>query len=263
MFIRRGSAILRSPDPDPAAGGGGGGGEALTEAQTKAIGAIVNSAVTTHLSRIDFGAKVTESLGKVEWAKVLTEPLKTLIPQTDSGSGGGGDDDPSKGKGGGKGKGGDPALEQQLQKLATDLENERKARTLAEQATKDAETKRQLDRANAEVRNALQPKLRDDLLSVAVGHFGKSLKLDDKGNALLSVKKAPYKGAPEEDMDVPLAEGLPILLASVDMKPFLPPPGGGADPRRGGTPSAGGGRGAPALDSKDPADRVAARLVRG
>lgn len=258
MFIRRGSAILRSPDPDPGAGGGGGADSGFNEAQQAAIGKIVNSAISSHMGRIDFSAKVAEGLKAVKWGEVLAEPVKALLeqkPQAD-------DDDPAKpGKGGKASKGGDSALEAQLQKLAGDLETERAARKAAEMATTAAEQKRLLDGATTNFRNGLQPKLRPELLDVAVGHFGTALKVDDKGIALLRVKKAPYKGAPEEDMDVPLIEGLPILLASEGMKPFLPAPGGnnGNGGRKGGNP--GGGNGAPALDSKDPLERARARLA--
>lgn len=258
MFIQRGSAILRAPEPDPAAGTGG-GGEALTEVQQAAIGKIVNSAITSHLGRIDFGAKVAEGLKTVKWSEVLAEPMKALLEQTPgSGTGGGGDDDPSKagGKAGKVSK--DPAVEQQLKSLAEKLEASEKKAAAADQARAEAEQKRLLDGATTSFRNGLQSKLRPELLDVAVGHFGVGLKVDEKGNALYRVKKAPYKGAPEEDMDLPLVEALPILLANESMKPFLPAPGGDAL-RKGGNP--GGGPGATPADPKNPLDRVAARLA--
>lgn len=259
MFIQRGSAILRAPEGDNS---GGGGAATFTEEQQAAIGQIVNSAVTSQLKR-SLGPGIGEALKGVKWGEVLAEPFKALLEQNPgSGSGGGsGDDDPSKGgKGKGGDKGADSALQQQVQKLATDLENERKARAAAEEATRATEAKRLLDSATTAFRNGLQPNLRPELLDVAVGHFGSALKVSADGAPLLSVRKAPFKGAPEEDVDVPLAEGLQLLLTSEPMKPFLPPPGGDGSSRRGGAPSGTGG-GAPSLQSKDPNERVAARLA--
>ena len=40
------------------------------------------------------------------------------------------------------------------------------------------------------------------------------------------MKRAPYKGAPPVDEDLPLAEAIPLWLATDDVKPFLPAPGG-------------------------------------
>lgn len=251
------------PDNDPASGGGFSAG-GFSEEQQAAIGSIVNSAITNHLKR-SLGPQIAEALKATKWDEMLGPSVTGLIdkyledlPDPDAAPE---DDqaDPKSGKRPGK-RGADSAVEQQLQKLATDLENERKARSAAEQATKEAEQKRLMESANTAFRNALQPKLRADLLDVAVGHFGHALKVAEDGSPLLRVKRAPYKGAPEVDDDVALAEALPILLASESMKPFLPAPGADGTPRKGGSPSV-GGSGATALDSKDPADRVAARLA--
>lgn len=253
MFgIRRGSAILRAPEGGD--GSGGGAAEPFTEAQLAVIGQTVNSAVTSHLKRSLSGA-IAEGFGALKLNETIAAEVAKLAPAKPAD---GGDDDKTKGKGG---KGTDPAIEQQLKDLATKLETSESARIAADKARVDAEQKRLLDGAVTQFRNGLQPKLRGELLDVAVGHFGKELKLAEDGSPLIRVKRAPYKGAPEQDEDVPLAEGLPLLLASEGMKPFLPPPSGAAH-KGGGAPGPQGGYGgAPALDSKDPLDRVAARLA--
>jgi hypothetical protein len=257
MFgIRRGSAILRAAEGGDGGSGGGGATETFTEAQLAVIGQTVNSAITTHLKRSLPGA-VAEGFKSLNLGETIAAEVAKLAPAKPAE--GGGDDD--KGKGG-KGKSStDPAIEQQLKDLATKLEASENARIAADKARVDAEQKRLLDGAATQFRNGLQPKLRSELLDVAVGHFGKDLKLAEDGSPLIRVKRAPYKGAPEQDEDVPLAEGLPLLLASEGMKPFLPPPGG-ANHKGGGAPGPQGGYGgAPAIDSKDPLDRVAARLA--
>jgi hypothetical protein len=260
MFIRRGSAILRAPEPENT---GGGGTPAFTDEQQAAIGQIVNQAVTSQLKR-GLGPAIGEALKATKWDEVLAPSVNGLldkyldgVPNPDDGDG---DTDPAPKPGKtGKKSGNDSALEAQLQKLATELETERKARQAAETARTDAEQKRLLDGANTAFRNALQPKLRPDLLDVAVGHFGSGLKVGEDGSALLRVKKAPYKGAPEEDMDLPLGEALPILLAAENMKPFLPAPGAPSDPKRGGGPRDHHNPG-PAPTGNDPASKTIAQL---
>ncbi len=254
MFgIRRGGAILRAAEGSEG-GSGGGAAEPFTEAQLAVIGQTVNSAITTHLKRSLPGA-VAEGFKSLNLGETIAAEVAKLAPKPAEG---GVDEDGKKTKGKGNT---DPAIEQQLKDLATKLETSEQARIAADKARVDAEQKRLFDSASTQFRNGLQPKLRGELLDVAVGHFGKDLKLAEDGSPLIRVRRAPYKGAPEQDEDVPLAEGLPLLLASEGMKPFLPPPGGTGH-RSGGAPAPYGGHGgAPALDSKDPLDRVAARLA--
>src|SRR5690242_10435286 len=77
MFIRRGSAILRSPDPDPA---GGGGGEpppaAFTEDQLKAIGQVVNAAITSHKGRKP-EKSLAEELKAIDWKATLSPVIES------------------------------------------------------------------------------------------------------------------------------------------------------------------------------------------
>jgi hypothetical protein len=134
-------------------------------------------------------------------------------------------------------------LEQQLKDLATKLEQAEAARVAADKLRLETEQARRLDAANTAFRAALQPKLRPELLDVAVSHWGsvqQRLKLDEAGSPVLRVKRAPYKGAPEQDEDLPIAEAIPLLLASEEAKPFLPPPApmpgrGGAGPKQFGS----------------------------
>lgn len=242
------------PEGESGSGGGGAAAEPFTEAQLGVIGQTVNSAITAHLKRSLPGA-VTEGFKSLNLGETIAAEVAKLAPPKSAE----GDDDKGKGKGG---KGTDPAIEQQLKDLATKLETSENARIAADKARVDAEQKRLLDGASSQFRNGLQPKLRPELLDVAVGHFGRELKLAEDGSALIRVRRAPYKGAPEQDEDVPLAEGLPLLLASEGMKPFLPAPGGGgADQKRGGggpaRPAFGGNGGA---GPTDPASKTLAAL---
>lgn len=253
-ILKRGSAILRAPEGDP--NGGGTPPPLFSDEQQQAIGQIVNAAVTSQLKR-NLGPGIAEALKATKWEEILA-PTITALAGTQPGATGGSEEEEQKPKG----KKGSDAFEAQIQKLATELENERKARQAAEQARLDAEQKRLMDGATTQFRNALQPKLRPELLDVAVGHFGRDLKLGDDGSPLIRVKRAPYKGAPEEDADVPLSEGLSYLLGSEQIKPFLPAPGGGGtEPKRGGAPSrqsAGGG----SSTASDPASKTLAELER-
>lgn len=248
-----GSAILRATDTEPT--GGGGAAEPFTEAQLAVIGQTVNSAITGHLKRSLPGA-VAEGFKTLNIGQAIADEVAKLAPQKPTAS----DDDGDKGKAG-KGKV-DPAIEQQIKDLATKLETSEKLRVDADKARVDAEQRRLLDGANTQFRNALQPKLRGELLDVAVGHFGRDLKLAEDGTPLIRVKRAPYKGAPEQDEDVSLAEGLPILLATEGMKPFLPAPKGSDGPpsRGNGAPRSFGGNGGAA--PTDPASKTLAEFER-
>lgn len=267
MIWRYGSAILRDKangdGGDNGGGGGGKAGEPFTPEQLTALGTIVgqtvNSAVTNHMSR-NLGKGISEALKGLNWGEVLGPEIAKLAPK--------GDDSGGKGGGGtgaddGKGKaGGDPVLQQQLSKLAGELEKERQARQESDRLRLETENQRRVDQATTELRGLLQPKLRPELLDVflrdlTVGQ--KRLTVGEDGKATLKVKKAPYKGAPEQDEDLPLAEAVQLLLEREETKAFLPAPGGGPG-KRGGAPGT-GGAGAPKTDSKDPLDRVAARLA--
>lgn len=212
MFLRN-LFVVRSA----AEGGGDGGGEgpkALTEEDVgKVLGPMVNGAVMNHLKKA-LPAALAEALGGLNLDGKIGEAIAKLAPPPPQ-------DEP-------KGKAPkDDVLQRQIADLASKLEASERARADAERARADADAQRRHDAAVTEFRNAIAPKLRPELLGVAVSHWATvegRLKVGDDGVATLRVKRAPYKGAPEEEADLPLAEAIPALLSSEAAKPFLPAP---------------------------------------
>lgn len=187
----------------------------------EAIGKIVNAAVTSHLKRMIPNA-ITESLKTIDWGgtlgTIVDEKLKSFQPATSS-----------KDESGSEGAAGktDPAIEKQLRTLSEKLEASERRAAKAEEERQQIETQRQRDAAVGAFRSAVQAKVKPELLDVFVDHYTtKRLSLDEKGNPLFTVRKAPYKGAPEEDTKLTLDEAIPLLLSSKEASPFLPAPGG-------------------------------------
>lgn len=240
MSIWYRSALLRSPE-DGASGGGGGNGsgetpKALTEED---VGRIVNSAVTSQLKR-DLPKVVASALGELK----LDEKLAALAPKPIEKSDGDDGDGEGSGPGVHKTKFTEKDFKRQLQLLQDKLDAESKARQAAEQQRIEIETRSRQEAARHQFRSALDGKVLPSLLDVAVDYLGsRVLKLDESGNPILRVKKAPYKGAPPVDEDVPLTDGVQYLLASEDIKPFLPAKGGSQEDGRSGQrrPNASGG----------------------
>lgn len=239
MFIRRESAILRAPEGELPPGGGAGGSNdppgsgGLTEED---VGRIVNAAVTSQLKRM-LPQAVTEAIGGLKLGETINAQIKAAL-EASGGAGGGGDD--GGGKPGGKpAKTPDNEYERKLKELADKLEaTERKAQEEARLRSETEQARRQ-DAAMAQFRSALSSKLRPEMVDIALPHWAtvqQRLKVGDDGAALLRVKRAPYKGAPEVDEELPLPEAIPILLATEEAKLFMPPPGGGSN----GTPKPGG-----------------------
>ena len=224
LNIGRG-ALLREEAGDN--GADGGGGAATKPLNEEDVGKIVNSAVTSQLKRM-LAPSITEALAGLK----LDEKIASLIPKTAPPG------DSSKGDGDAGGTHGQistKALQQQLSALQEKLENEQKARAAAEQQRTEIELRSRTDSAKNAFRGHLAPKVKPDVLDVVVEHFSQRfLKLDASGNPTLTVKRAPYKGAPLTDEDLPLAEAIPFFLESEHLKPFLPAPGGDLENGRNG-----------------------------
>jgi len=225
-------------DPPPPA--------AITEED---VGRIVNSAVTSQLKRL-LPTAISEAIGGLKLDEQISAALAKIQPPPT--------DDKDKQKAGSK-----TDLEKRLEEMALKLEASEASRLAAEKQRIDTEQARKLDAANTALRAALQPKLRPELLEVAASHWGTvqgRLKLAEDGSPLLRVKRSPYKGAPEQDEDLPLADAIPYLLASEEAKAFLPAPGT-ADPTKGtrGPRAPGMPGGKP--NSDNPLERVSARLA--
>lgn len=181
------------------------------------VGRIVNAAVTSQLKRI-LPTAVTEALGAAKLPDLIAQQFAALK---------GADDGASDGEGQKAKPGTKSDLERTVQDLAAKLEASEKKTQAAEQARIETEQARKLDAATTAFRSSLSTKLRPELLDVAVTYWGsaqKRLTLSPDGEPMLRVKRAPYKGAPEADEDLPLAEAIPILLSSDEAKAFIPAP---------------------------------------
>lgn len=213
--------ILRAPEPDPAGGGSGEPKPIFSDEQLAAIGQTVNAAVTSHLKR---QPTLADQLKAVDWKAMLAPVVTELVPKVEP------DPDPKAKK-----PVADDATARQLKDLADKLEASEKRSIALEQARVDAEQQRAMDGAQHALRSALQPKVRGELLDLLVRDLTtqKALKLGENNAPILGVKRAPYKGAPEQDEDLPLSEAIPIWLASEGAKVFLPAPGTETPTRKG------------------------------
>ncbi len=237
MFLRQGSAILRAPEGDPAGGGDPGTGDntdtpAFTEAQQKAMGQLVNQAITSHLKR-ELPKTFADGLKGVNWKEILSPQLADLLPKTT----------PEDSEGGKPGKKpNETEQDRRIQQLATELENEKKSRVTAEQARQKAEQDRKIDNGKQKLRSALADKCAAGALDHAIDRLTvvqSRLSVDENGNALFRVRRPEYPGGSPVDVDLSLEDALPILLAEDDMKIYLAPPKGDSGGRNPGPRSNG------------------------
>lgn len=221
-----GSAILRVPEGGEGAAGAGGAGGAgagaggagekpMTAAEIQTlVGNTVNSAVTAQLKRT-IGPSIAEALKAVPWGEVLKPEIDKLKPET-----------PAAGAGaaGAEAKP-DPkfsALEGQFADLKKKYDASEAARLAAEQKSKD-------DKAFSDLRTALTPHVRPEALDIAAKNLflaEKRVTTDENGNALLTVRRAPFAGGAEEDVPLPLADGVKHWIGTPEGKFFAPAPGG-------------------------------------
>ena len=220
MFRPLGNGFLR----DKAGEGEAGGGDdktpkPLTEED---VGNIANSAVTAHLKKA-IPRAVSDAIAALKLDEQIGTAIAKLAPPAKpAGSEEGGSDD-------GSGRVTTKALQQQLTTLQEKLDASEKKSVELERQRIEIEQRSRFDAAKGSFRSAIQPKVRPELLDVLVDNVAtvqQKLKVDDAGQTTLTVKRAPYKGAPPVDEDLPLAEAIPLWLATDDVKPFLPAPGG-------------------------------------
>lgn len=226
-------------------GGGGDGGKGdpkggFTDEQIEALGKIVNSAATSQVKRL-LGPAVAEAIKGINWGEtlkldeVLDGKLAKILEDTDDDSGGKGGQQPAKP---------DPkiaALEARLADVTKKFETEAAERQKAvdEGRAKDAK---------AALRSALSPHVRPEALDLAVRDLfdaQKRVTLDENGNALIKVRRKDYAGV-EEDVDMPLSDGVGHWIKTTEGKFFAPAPNGGGEGPKGGQ---GPRRGSPQLGS--------------
>jgi hypothetical protein len=201
----------------------GGGSEpppVFTEDQTKAMGAIVNAAVTSQLKRT-LGPALTDAIGGLKLSETIAAEVAKLKPETPEPKH---SDKP------------DPkvsALEATVQELKQKLAADAEERKKLVEASRDKD-------GLAALKSALAPLVRPEALEIAARDLfvaQKRVSFDEQGNPLITVRKAAFAGGTEEDVQMPLSDGVQHWIKTPEGKFFAPAPSGGAqDPRGNGAP---------------------------
>jgi hypothetical protein len=224
---------------------------ALTELIAKTTAPIINSAVTSHLKRQpNIAEEIKKALTKEAIAPIFEELLENAPDDEDAGSG----------KGGSPPNRPDPAVEALKAKVAE------LTTTLTKQAeeTKSAQEAARNEKALGALKTALGSHVRPEALDIAASHLfvaQKRITFDEQGNPLFTVRRAQYPGAAEEDVSMPLADGVHHWIKSSEGKFFAPAPGAAAGapgapaPRRIAT----GGDGMPRYDQPATTDAEKSR----
>jgi hypothetical protein len=194
-------------------GGDGGSAEAakpLTEEDVgKLVNASVNAAVTSQLKRM-LAPAVTEAIGGLKLESKIAEAIKAAQPA-----------EPAPGALGDAPKP-DPrlsALESKYAELEKRYQAEQEARAEAEKKGRDAA-------ARAALKAALEPHISGTQLEVASRYLYDAqgvVTFDEDGTPLVKSKRAPMRGMPEEDVFLPIADGVNEWIKSEEAKIFLPP----------------------------------------
>ncbi len=182
------------------------------------INAQINAAVTGHLKRAM--AKQAE-----DFKTLIAEQLKSFKPAPPPPDESESKEKPSKA---------DPALAAMRQQM------EAMQASLAEANTKRerAEAKQREDKAFNELKDALKSKIRPEMVDMVAKNFfyaDKRVEFDEDGTALFRHRRQ-QPGLADEDVLMPLSEGVSAFLGSKDAAPFLPAPvpgGGNQQPNRG------------------------------
>jgi hypothetical protein len=192
--------------------------EADEAARNKAMQTMVHSAVATHLK--EALPKALEGL-KATMAEALApsigEAIKAQFAEHTKAN------PPADPKDKNKDAPPDPEF-LALQKRFDDSE---KLRVANEKRAEASEKQRRDDAAIAAVRAGFGSKVRPELLETlttaewARGRF----KFSDKGEVLMTVRRAPMAGLEEVDQDLPLKDGLDHWFRTKEAEPFLPAPG--------------------------------------
>lgn len=227
--------------PDDGNSGDGSGNEEsepFTDAQLKALGELVgtvaNRAATSHQKRAEVAAKEQADAINARLEKLSGAFEKLQSPPPD-------DDKPDGGSGRTTVKEVELRFQKQLQTLQEQLEASEGRYKAAEQLRAATELAHKRSVAMGQFRDAVAGKLNPDLMPAVEAVYANRVSIAENGDTLLRVRKAPSKGMPEEDMDLPLKEAVPVFVASDELRPYRPTQGGadGAQ-RRAPTVVAGG-----------------------
>ncbi len=178
----------------------------------------INSALTSHLKR--FAEKQLPALLTPMFESAL-KPLheKLAAPPAHS------DEDAGKSKGKDKVTPEMQALQAQLEDFKTKFATESAARAAAEKKSRD-------DKAQNELRAALQPHVKSELLDILSDHLyhrKSAIDFEDDGTPIFRSRKTNVYGE-DEEVRLPLKAGVEQFLKSADAKPFLPAPGSSSAP---------------------------------
>lgn len=205
-------------------GGGAEGGKAADEAPlTRAeVGALISGALKGEGKR-QIAAAVKDALDGLKLGETIASEVAKLKPA----------EPPEPKPGEGKPDPKIAALETKLAEVTDKLKAEAEARQKAveESRAKDA---------RAALRSALTPLVRPEALDIAVRDLfdaQKRVTLDESGNPLIRVRRKDYAGA-DEDVDMPIADGVGHWINTQEGKFFAPAPGvqSGAGPKGGNAP---------------------------
>lgn len=203
------------------------------------IGRAINAAVTSQLKRHLKDVVTKADLESVSAS--LVEKVTAALPKPE----------PDEGKKGGKQPGDDP----EVAKLRKDLEamkaQHAEATKRAQETERTAKVKETVAQIGTLLDGGLDPKLkvRGEYRDLLLEHFGGRVKVLDDGAVVVKSRRAPSKGLPEEDVDLPADEAVRDWFKSEKAKAYLPAPapGGGGDgkkprmlPRSGAQPAASG-----------------------
>lgn len=194
----------------------------LMEAQMAGLGNTINAAVTSQLKRVEpKHAEAVQAAVDAALAKQREEQEQQREEQ--QGKNGNAPND--------KNQNGQPhrdpeaekralALEKQVLALQKALEDGNTQRAAAEKRAREQGAQSRLSSALSKVKPEVK-----DLLAKAWQADGK-VTFDADGNPMLRVRKSPVKGLPEEDMELPLEEGVAHWLSTKEAEAYLPPPTG-------------------------------------
>jgi hypothetical protein len=204
--------------------GGGDPAKPFTDEQQAAIGAAISGALKSEGKRLvsaAVGEAVKAALGDLKIGEQIAAEVAKLKPEPPEPKPGDKKPDPEV-----------AALKAKLEEVTASLNNEAEERQKAVLLARD-------EKAMATLKSALAPLVRPEALEIAASHLfvaQKRVTFDEQGNPLLTVRKAPYAGQAEEDLPLPLADGVQHWVKSSEGKFFAPAPTGGGDTKGGGAP---------------------------
>lgn len=188
----------------------------LTQAQIDAINAAVSGQVKRALKDVVTKSDLDTLSGS------LVEKVVAAIKPAE------GEKKPKEPKAGEE----DPRLTAALERVAK-LENAGKD---WEKKAKDEARERVLDQGRSSIHRQLfvdgvpindkgaKLKAKGDFADLLTDAFGRKLKVSDDGKVVMTIRRAPVKGMPEEDVDVSVDEGLQHWIKSDAARAYLPAP---------------------------------------